>query len=156
MFVLSGIGNRSWGWGGWRYGRWVGVFLMTMGIVTTNPTPLWAWPAIAALVFFFRVWPTRYYFHTFQYNQWRNAYIRSLAFVPLALFMAWLHRDGYVPAIVPLILAPLSVWLIPHIYFWTWFPVQRYNARLAPGKEKIDATAVAEVLVGLLVGATGF
>lgn len=132
---LGALGNRA--WGADVPPRWVGVIFMTFALVISLKMALWTLPVTAFLVLVFRVSGSGPWLNMTEAPKvnWKQSFLRSSHIIPLSLFL-FVVTGGP----IHLILGALATLLIPALYY------------IAGKFKNLDSTALAEVLVGALVG----
>lgn len=136
MIALTAIGNRTWGAGVSWAPSWLGAVIMAIGLWIGSDYPPFAIPALFAGVFFWRAWPIGA-FLDMEGNaiSWAAAYERNLAIIPLIAMCA-----EFQASLLPLVTGTVAFALIPVAYY------------LSGKQTKYDATAIAEMVSGALIG----
>lgn len=143
MIVLTALGNRAWGSG--AVPHWVGAILMTVGLWLGSPIAALAMPLLFGAVVFWRAGvPIDATFggsgawldmESALSRSWVHAYLRGLLLLPLITIVWFYMRTPW-----PLIQGAIVMALTPVVYY------------CAPLQKRFDPTAVAELVVGALVG----
>lgn len=154
--ALSFIGNRTWGQAGPIASHALGASLVAMGLWLEHAYPLWALPAIFLLIVFFRMWSVHPWFAVFQTHKWGGAFIRALAVLPLAVFLAYAqHCLGLARWWSPFVLGFLIIGAVPFLYWAAARLAIAFNSRFAAKGWQIETVALAELLVGTDIGIMG-
>ena len=136
MIALTAIGNRTWGAGVSWAPHWLGALIMTMGLWIGSGYSLIAIPVLFSCVLFWRAWPIGPFLNM-EGNaiSWSQAYLRNLVIIPLIFVCCTFDAS-----LLPLVMGAIAFALIPVVYY------------LSGKQTKYDATAIAEMVSGALMG----